>query len=81
MSILSTTDRVTTLKNKTDKALSTFRRVAQDLTTINQQAEAEEKAKLVQAETLQKEAADLKILQGDNQRVVDNINRLLGVTS
>jgi DNA-binding PucR family transcriptional regulator len=81
MSILSTTDRVTALKNKTDKALSTFRRVAQDLTTINQQAEAEEKAKLVQAETLQKEAADLKILQGDNQRVVDNINRLLGVTS
>lgn len=71
------TPSVKSLQAKSTNALSAFRKVVSDLTAANKAANKLGAEKSVKSAKLQDEIQDLGQLTQDNEKVIDNINKIL----
>ena len=81
MSLFTTKDKITLLKEKSSNAIGIFQKTVSDLTSINLEIESEQKSVADEIAILKQKEDVLKKQKQDNESFINNINQFLGLNN
>ena len=79
MALFTTTDKIGSLKKKSEDALGVFRKTVADLSSVQDEIHKEEEIRINKIAELETEMAVLATQKKENSQFIDKINEFLGL--